>query len=72
LTGRDLGRGKLTRKICRKQPAKVHNTLYVEDEDEPLGGRIVIDEALCNECGVCATVCCGSAIEMQDIDTVFV
>ena len=38
---------------------------YLEDEQEPLGGRIVIDYALCNDCGLCAAECCGHAIEMQ-------
>ena len=37
---------------------------YVEDVQEPLGGRIVIDEALCDGCGLCASECCGHAIEM--------
>lgn len=38
---------------------------YFEDEDEPLGGRIVFDYELCEGCGTCAEVCCGSAIEMK-------
>ncbi len=38
---------------------------YVEDAQEPLGGRIVIDYALCNDCGLCVPACCGHAIEMQ-------
>jgi formate hydrogenlyase subunit 6/NADH:ubiquinone oxidoreductase subunit I len=37
---------------------------YVEDEDEPLGGRIEINDALCNACGLCVSACCGRAIEM--------
>lgn len=39
--------------------------LYVEDESAPLGGRIVFDYDRCNECGLCATECCGQAIEMR-------
>lgn len=41
---------------------------YVEDEEEPLGGRIVIDYLLCDECGLCATTCCGQAIDMKSIE----
>lgn len=40
---------------------------YLADEDEPLGGRIVVDYALCNGCGACASACCGSAINMRDL-----
>jgi NAD-dependent dihydropyrimidine dehydrogenase PreA subunit len=39
--------------------------LYVEDETEPLGGRIVFDQDKCDACGLCATECCGAAIEMR-------
>lgn len=38
---------------------------YIEDEDEPLGGKIVFDYNLCTGCGTCKEVCCGSAIEMK-------
>ena len=41
-----------------------HAISYVEDENEPLGGKIIIDEALCDDCGVCVTECCGKAIEI--------
>lgn len=27
-------------------------------------GRIIIDYDLCTECGICAEVCCGTAIDM--------
>ena len=37
---------------------------YISDENEPLGGKIVVDEALCSECGLCVEECCGQAIEM--------
>lgn len=40
---------------------------YVQDEEELLGGRIVVDYALCNGCGICASACCGSAIDMHDL-----
>ena len=38
---------------------------YVEDETEPLGGRIEFDYERCDGCGICATLCCGHAIEMR-------
>jgi ferredoxin len=38
---------------------------YVEDEDEPLGGRIVFNHDTCEECGNCAAECCGQAIELR-------
>lgn len=37
---------------------------YIEDEAEPLGGRIEMDYTLCNACGLCVTACCGGAITM--------
>jgi Pyruvate/2-oxoacid:ferredoxin oxidoreductase delta subunit len=46
--------------VC--EPGAIH---FVEDEHEPLGGRITIDYDLCDECGRCAEECCGRAIEMQ-------
>jgi Pyruvate/2-oxoacid:ferredoxin oxidoreductase delta subunit len=38
---------------------------YMKDENEPFGGRIIFDYSKCNECGTCATLCCGKAIEMK-------
>jgi Pyruvate/2-oxoacid:ferredoxin oxidoreductase delta subunit len=38
---------------------------YVEDDDEPLGGRIQIDYERCIGCGTCAKECCGMAIIME-------
>jgi Pyruvate/2-oxoacid:ferredoxin oxidoreductase delta subunit len=52
-------------KMCK--PIQVCPTAalsYVTDENEPLGGKIVVDQALCNECGLCVDECCGHAIEM--------
>jgi Pyruvate/2-oxoacid:ferredoxin oxidoreductase delta subunit len=54
--------------VCLAIPACPTGAIaYVEDDDEPLGGRIVIDYTLCDECGTCADECCGEAIEMRDI-----
>ena len=38
---------------------------YVEDENEPIGGRIEIDLEKCDGCGKCVALCCGSCIEMR-------
>ena len=38
---------------------------YSADENEPLGGKIKIDAALCNDCGLCVEACCGQAIEIK-------
>lgn len=51
--------------MCKAIPACPEGAIsYVEDENEPLGGKILIDEAKCTECGICVEECCGSAIEM--------
>jgi Pyruvate/2-oxoacid:ferredoxin oxidoreductase delta subunit len=39
--------------------------IYVADEAEPLGGKIIFDYDRCDGCGLCASECCGSAIEMK-------
>jgi Pyruvate/2-oxoacid:ferredoxin oxidoreductase delta subunit len=53
------------KEICKAIQACPNEALiYVADENEPLGGKIVLDEALCSECGLCAEECCGQAIEM--------
>ncbi len=38
---------------------------YVEDEDEPLGGRLEIDLEKCDGCGICVDICCGHCIELR-------
>ncbi len=50
--------------ICKAIPVcPTGAIIYVEDEQEPLGGKIVIDAALCNDCGACIEACCGQAID---------
>jgi Pyruvate/2-oxoacid:ferredoxin oxidoreductase delta subunit len=52
--------------ICKVIPICPTGAIrYLADEAEPLGGRIVIDETLCNGCGLCVTECCGLAIVAQ-------
>jgi len=51
--------------ICKAIPACPNGAVrYEADEAAPLGGRIVIDERQCNECGACVQACCGQAIEV--------
>jgi formate hydrogenlyase subunit 6/NADH:ubiquinone oxidoreductase subunit I len=38
---------------------------YIEDEDEPIGGRIEIDYEKCEGCAKCVDICCGHCIEMR-------
>ena len=38
---------------------------FVEDDDEPIGGRIEIDYEKCSGCGECVDICCGHCIEMR-------
>ncbi len=38
---------------------------FVEDDDEPLGGRILFDLGKCIGCGTCATTCCGEAVTLK-------
>jgi len=50
-------------KVCTAIPACPTGAVrYVPDPQAPLGGRIVIVDALCNECGLCVSVSCGQAI----------
>ena len=51
--------------ICKAIPACPEGAIrYVMDDCAPLGGWIVFDYDKCNECGVCVTECCGSAIDL--------
>ena len=47
-------------KECPKQAIS-----FVEDEEEPIGGRIEIDAEKCDGCGKCVDICCGHCIEMR-------
>jgi len=38
---------------------------WVEDDDEPLGSRMEIDEEKCNGCGICVPLCCGNCMEIR-------
>ena len=39
--------------VCKVITAcPTHSISYIEDANEPLGGKIIIDEASCNLCGV--------------------
>jgi Pyruvate/2-oxoacid:ferredoxin oxidoreductase delta subunit len=52
--------------ICPPMKACSNNAFsYVEDEDEPIGGRIEINLEKCEGCGKCAELCCGHCIEMR-------
>lgn len=52
--------------ICKAIPVCPRGAIrYVADATERLGGKIVIDESLCDGCAACVTACCGSAIEMR-------
>jgi Pyruvate/2-oxoacid:ferredoxin oxidoreductase delta subunit len=53
-------------RVCKAMRACPNDAIgYTADDNEPLGGRIVIDESLCSGCGQCAEACCGSAVEMR-------
>ncbi len=41
---------------------------YIEDDNEPIGGRVEIDLEKCIGCGECVSLCCGSCIEMREIE----
>jgi len=57
--------------FCTVIPACPQQAIeYVKDDEEPIGGRIAFDLEKCDGCGICATVCCGSAISMQPVGRV--
>ena len=55
------------RDLCKAIKACATGAIYhVEDENEPLGGKILFDYGKCDTCGLCVTECCGHAIEMVE------
>jgi len=38
---------------------------WIEDDDEPLGSRMEINEEKCTGCGICVPLCCGDAMEVR-------
>jgi len=38
---------------------------WVEDDDVPLGERMMVDEDKCTGCGECIPLCCGFCIELR-------
>ena len=53
--------------MCKAIPACATDAIYyIEDENEPLGGKILFDYDKCTGCGLCVDACCGHAIEMVD------
>ncbi|MCL2774849.1 MAG: 4Fe-4S binding protein [Oscillospiraceae bacterium] len=38
---------------------------WIEDDEEPLGSRMEIDEEKCTGCGICVPLCCGDCIEVK-------
>jgi ferredoxin len=52
--------------LCQAIPACPNGAiLYQADENEPLGGKILVDAEKCNNCGACVKACCGNAIEIK-------
>ena len=38
---------------------------WIEDDEEPLGSRMEIDEDKCTGYGICVPLCCGDCIEIK-------
>lgn len=52
--------------LCQAIPACPTGAIYYQaDDNEPLGGKILIDKDRCNDCGTCVQACCGQAIKIQ-------
>lgn len=52
--------------ICPPMKACPNNAFFcVENEDEPIGGRIEIALEKCEGFGKCAEICCGHCIGMK-------
>jgi Fe-S-cluster-containing hydrogenase component 2 len=52
--------------LCQAIPACPNDAIYyLADENEPLGGKILVDSEKCNDCGACVQACCGQAMEIN-------
>ena len=52
--------------ICPPMKSCPNNDFsYIEDDDEPIGGRIEINYEKCERCGKCVDLCCGNCIDMR-------
>lgn len=52
--------------LCKAIPACPTGALtYQADENEPLGGKILVDAEKCDDCGACIQACCGQAMEIR-------
>jgi Pyruvate/2-oxoacid:ferredoxin oxidoreductase delta subunit len=53
------------KEICTAIKACPSGTItFLDDEAEPLGGKIIFEMDKCTGCGLCAKECCGNAIKM--------
>lgn len=52
--------------LCQAIPACPSQAIsYQPDENEPLGGKILVNSEKCNDCVACVQACCGQAMEIQ-------
>lgn len=53
-------------RICKPlQECPQGAIVWVEDDDEPLGSRMEVDNEKCVGCGTCVPLCCGNCIEIK-------
>ena len=54
------------KRICKPlAECPVKAISWIEDEDEPLGCRMEINNEKCTDCGICVPLCCGYCIELK-------
>jgi len=54
------------KRICKPlAECPVKAISWIEDEDEPLGCRMEINNEKCTGCGICVPLCCGYCIELK-------
>ncbi len=52
--------------LCKAIPACPTQAIsYQADENEPMGGKILVDPEKCDDCGACVQACCGQAMEIR-------